>query len=428
MYLICGLFSIRFPSCRRFDSHGVVIKLSDVKVRNAKGKNKPYKLTDGRGLYLLVQPKGARYWRYDFTLLGKRKTMALGVYPDISLAEAREEHRAARKMVKDGLNPVQGKKRKEQRELLKNSSTFKIVALDLIKQKGAKCSSQYLKTLETRLGKYVFPHLGDLPISEISAPDLLDVLKRIESTGKLETCQRIKRICGEVFRFGISTGRCERDPAADLKGALATGKVKHMATITNPKEIAELMKAIDGYSGQFITLFALKLAPLLFVRPGELRHAEWNEIDLDDMIWRIPAGKMKMGAAHTVPLSRQATAILKDVQQITGQGKYVFPSLRSNDRPMSENTVNAALRRLGYSKEEMTGHGFRAMASTSLNEQGWAPDVIERQLAHQEKNSVRAAYNHAEYLPQRKKMMQAWSDYLDLLKSGKKVIPIRVAI
>lgn len=403
--------------------------LSDAAVKNAKGRTKPYKLSDGKGLYLLVQPSGGKYWRFDFSYYGKRKTMSLGIYPVVKLAKARKAHEKARELVADGINPIQEKKREEQRKCLENSSTFEVVALELIEKKRAdKISDKYLKSMKSRLERYIFPHIGYLPIAEIDAPDLLDVLKRIESTGKLETCQRIKRVCGEVFRFGILTRRCSRDPAADLTGALATGKVTHMATITDPKGIAELLRAIDGYSGQFITLCALKLAPLLFVRPGELRHAEWNEIDIDGMIWRIPAGKMKMRAAHTVPLSRQAAAILKDIQQITGKGKYVFPSLRSNDRPMSENTVNAALRRLGYSKEEMTGHGFRGMASTNLNEQGWSSDVIERQLAHSEKNSVRAAYNHAEYLPQRKKMMQAWADYLNLLKVGKKVIPIRAAI
>lgn len=404
------------------------MKLSSAKIKSAKGKDRPYKLTDGKGLYLYIKTSGAKYWRYDFSLLGKRKTMSLGVFPVLTLAKAREAHLDARRLVADGVDPILTKRRESQREMIESESTFKAVALDLIAKKEAdKISPQYTKTVRSRLERHIFPYIGNLPVSEITAPDLLTVLKKLESTGKYEMCQRVKRICGEVFRYGIATGRGDRDPAADLRGALATGKTKHMATITVPKQIAELLKAIDGYSGQFVTLCALRLAPLVFVRPGELRKAEWSEIDLDEKIWRIPAEKMKMRFPHTVPLSNQAVEVLREIEHITGHGKYVFPSMRTGDRPLSENTVNAALRRLGYSKEEMTGHGFRSMASTNLNELGWPPDVIERQLAHSEKNSVRAAYNHAEYLPQRKKMMQAWADYLDQLKAGGKVIPIMSA-
>ncbi len=403
------------------------MKLSDVRIRNAKAKKKSYKLSDGRGLYLLVTAGGSKYWRFDFSFTGKRKTMSLGVYPDVSLRKVRARHQDARTLLADGINPMQEKRRVKQRKDIMEASTFKAVSLELVKQKSSKLSPKYVKTIETRLSTYIFPFIGELPISEITAPDLLNALRRIETTGKLETCNRIKRLCGEVFRYGIATGRCDRDPAADLKGALATGKVKHMATITTPKDIAALLRAIDGYSGHFVTQSALQFIPLVFVRPGELRHAEWSEVDFSGKVWRIPAEKMKMKSAHIVPLSNQAIRILKSIYQLTGQGKYIFPSMRTDIRPMSENTINAALRRLGYSKDEMTGHGFRAMASTNLNEQGWSPDVIERQLAHAEKNSVRAAYNHAEYLPERKKMMQAWANCLDGLKHGAEIIPIKAA-
>jgi len=271
----------------------------------------------------------------------------------------------------------------------------------------------------------VYPWIGSRPVGAITAPELLAVLRRLEALDKLETAQRVKQICGQVFRYAIATGRAERDPAADLRGALKTKKTRHHAAITDPVKVGELLRAINGFSGSLVVASAMKLAPLVFVRPGELRKAEWSEFDLDHAEWRIPAERMKMRAMHLVPLSEQAVAILRELQPLTSHGRYVFPSIRSPRDPMSENTVTAALRRLGYTGNEMTGHGFRGMASTLLHEQGWNTDVIERQLAHAERNRIKAAYNHAEYLPGRRKMMQAWADYQDNLREDRNVIPIR---
>ncbi|WP_299691685.1 site-specific integrase [Hydrocarboniphaga sp.] len=273
-----------------------------------------------------------------------------------------------------------------------------------------------------RLERDVFPWIGKRPISAITAPEVLIVLRRIESRGALDTAHRAKQDCGAVFRYAIHDGRAERDPTADLRGALPPARGGHFATITEPKAIGELLRAIHGYSGTFATCCALKLAPLVFVRPGELRNAEWSEVDLEKAEWRIPSDKMKAGEPHIVPLSEQAVAVLADLQPLTGDDRYLFPSERTRTRPMSENTILAALRRLGYSTDQMSGHGFRAMASTLLNEQGWNRDAIERQLAHAERNRVRASYNYAEHLPERRKMMQAWADYLDMLKNERKVI------
>ncbi|MDP1845501.1 MAG: site-specific integrase, partial [Candidatus Moranbacteria bacterium] len=299
------------------------------------------------------------------------------------------------------------------------------VAREWFKKMSTVWVPRHAETIIRRLESYVFPQLGQRPINEVTAPELLAMLRKLEAQGTVETAHRVKQICGQVFRYAIATGRTDRDPAADLRGALTPAKPKRMASITDPKGAAGLLRAIDGYHGSFVTACALKLAPLVFVRPGELRQAEWSEIDLEAAEWRIPADKMKMKSPHIVPLSRQAIDILREIHQLTGNGKYVFPSLRTGSRPMSNNTVNAALRRMGFSKEEMTGHGFRSMASTLLNEQGWNRDAIERQLAHAERNKVRAAYNYAEFLPERRKMMQAWADYLDDLKAGAKIIPFR---
>jgi integrase len=278
-----------------------------------------------------------------------------------------------------------------------------------------------------RLERDVFPWLGSRPVNEINAPELLAVVRRIEKRGALDVAHRVLGYCGQIFRYAIATGRGERDISADLRGALPPVRSKHHASITDVKAVGALLRAIDGYEGHFITRCALRLAPLVFVRPGELRAAEWRELDLDTAEWRIPGSRMKMRAVHIIPLSQQAVAILRELHPLTGRGKYVFPSLRSGERPMSENTVNAALRRLGYDKGEMTGHGFRSMASTLLNEQGWHHDAIERQLAHAERDAVRGAYNYAEHLPERRKMMQAWASYLDGLREGGNVTPLRKA-
>ncbi len=324
-----------------------------------------------------------------------------------------------------GVDPSQHKKETKliQRELAVNN--FEAVAREWFDKNTHVWTKKHATTVIRRLELNVFPIIGNRPIKLVTAPELLEVLQKIESRGAIETAHRVKQICGQVFRYAIATGRGERDPSADLKGALTPVKPKSMAAITDPKKIGSLLRAIDGYDGQIMTMCALRLAPLTFVRPGELRHAEWLEIDLDNAEWKIPAHKMKMKLPHIVPLSRQAVDILVELKPITGDGRYVFPSLRSTVRPMSNNTVNAALRRMGYAKDEMTGHGFRAMASTILHEQGWPSDVIERQLAHTEGNSVKAAYNHAQHLPERRKMMQSWADCLHALKGGAQVTSFR---
>jgi integrase len=390
--------------------------LTDTAIRNANLKNKPYKLTDGRGLYLLVNKSG-RYFRWDYRFAGKRKTLALGVYPDISLKEAREKHEDLRRILAKDIDPIEYKKQVKAKQHSDTTNSFEAVAREWFLKNKPVWTEKHAQTIISRLENNIFPWLGGTAISSITAPMLLESLRRIEDRGAVETAHRVKQICGQIFRYAIATGRGERDPSADLKGALPPTKPKHMATITSPDKVGELMRSIYGYKGNLITRCALKFAPLTFVRPGELRHAEWVEINIDEAVWRIPAEKMKMRSVHIVPLSKQAVAVLEEIKPLTGNGKYVFPSLRSGSRPMSDNTILAALRRMGYAKEEMTGHGFRGMASTVLHEKGWATDCIERQLAHAEGNSVKAAYNHAQHLPERTKMMQWWADYLGDLRN-----------
>jgi integrase len=398
--------------------------LTDTAIRNAKLQNKQYKLTDEKGMYLLVN-KAGKYFRLDYRFAGKRKTLALGVYPGVKLVEAREKRDDARKLIANGIDPGQVRKVQKSIQIEQTENSFEAIAREWHGKYSSNWADSHAKKIIRRFELYIFPWLGPRPIAEITPPELLAVLRRVESKGILETAHRAQQNCGQVFRYAIATGRAERDPSADLRGALAPVKHGRMATITDPKKIGELLRAIDGYEGTTVTKCALKLAPLVFVRPGELRHAEWAEVDLDKAEWRIPAEKMKMKNPHIVPLSSEAVEVLCEILPITGQGQYVFPSVRTNSRPMSENTILAALRRLGYTKEEMTGHGFRAMVSTVLHEQGWPSDIIERQLAHAERNSIKAAYNHAQHLLERRKMMQAWADYLDVLRIGGKVIPLR---
>ncbi len=398
--------------------------LTDTTIRTAKSRDRQYKLSDEKSLYLLVN-KAGKYFRLDYRFAGKRKTLALGVYPDVTLKEARGKRDEARKLITNGVDPSQHRKVKKVMRTEQAANSFEAVAREWFMNNKHIWTAGHAKTIIRRLELNIFPWLGTQPVISITAPELLSALRRIESRGALEKAHRVKQICGQVFRYAIATGRAERDPSADLKGALSPVKHGRMATITEPKKIGELLRAIDGYEGTMIAKCALRLAPLVFVRPGELRHVEWSEIDLDKAEWRIPAEKMKMKISHIVPLSTQAVEVLSEVKPLTGQGKYVFPSIRTNSRPMSDNTVLAALRRMGYTTEEMSGHGFRAMASTVLHEQGWPSDIIERQLAHAERNSIKAAYNHAQHIPERRKMMQAWADYLDGLKAGATVIPLR---
>jgi len=397
--------------------------LTDTKVRTTKPADKPQKLFDGGGLFLLVTPSGGKLWRLKYRFGGTEKSLSLGRYPETSLAEARQKRDQASALLAKGVDPCDTKKAQKATGM-QDTETLEIIAREWYAKFSRSWASSHAKTTIRRLELFIFPWLGARPIKTITAPELLSALRRIEAKGALETAHRVKQVCGQVFRYAIATGRAERDPSGDLRGAIPPASGKHMATITDPKEIAGLLRSIDSYRGSIVTRCALQLAPLVFVRPGELRQAEWSEFNLETAEWRIPADKMKAGAVHIVPLSRQAIDILREIHPLTGHGRYVFPSPRTDSRPMSSNAILAALRRMGYAKEEMSGHGFRSMASTLLNEQGWNRDAIERQLAHAERNSVRAAYNHAEFIPERKKMMQAWADYLDGIKSGAKVIPI----
>lgn len=389
--------------------------LTAVAIRNAAPTAKPQKLFDGGGLFLLVQPNGSRYWRMKYRFAGKERLLSFGVFPEVTLAEARQRRDAARMAVREGRDPSAERKTAKLASRLSAKDSFKSVAEEWLDRQRQKLAEITIAKAEWMLGM-VYPQIGATPISQLTAPAILAVLRKIEASGKHETAHRVKQRIGQVFRYAIATGRADRDPSADLRGALNPVVTTSRAAIIDPDAVADLLRAIHAYTGQPVTLAALKLAPLLFVRPGNLRAMEWSEIDLDRAEWRIPAGKMKVREPHAVPLALQALVILRELKPLTGRGRYVFPSLRTSDRPMSENTINAALRRLGYDKETMTGHGFRAMASTRLNEMGWAPDVIERQLAHAERNKVRAAYNRASHMDDRRRMMQAWADCLDELR------------
>jgi integrase len=379
------------------------------------------KLFDGGGLYLLVNPNGSRWWRLKYRIVGKERGLSLGVYPDVPLKLARERRDEARKLIANGVDPSA----QRQSDKVAKAHTFEAVAREWLERQKRKLAEVTSIKATWMLEAFVLPELGARPVSEVTAPDLLEVLRKVEARGTYETAHRTKQLCGRIFRYAIATGRAKHDITADLRGALAPIVSVNRAAITEPARIAELLRAIYGYEGQPVTMCALKLAPLTFVRPGELRAAEWSEFDLDAAEWRIPGVRMKMREPHLVPLSRQAVALLRGLQPLTGSGRYVFPSVRTSQRPMSDGTVNAALRRLGYTKDEMTGHGFRALASTCLNEQGWHPDLIELQLAHAERNKVRAAYNRAQRLSERRQMMQAWADHLDALRTGANVLPLK---
>ncbi|MBL6749445.1 MAG: tyrosine-type recombinase/integrase [Nevskia sp.] len=396
--------------------------LTDTAVRSAKPQTKPYKLSDGGGLYLEVMPNKSKYWRMKYRFGGKEKRLAFGVYPDVPLALARSRRDGAREILASGGDPGEARKMRKLADRDKSGSTFEAIARDWYIKRLPTLAPATAEKILRMFERDIFPWLGARPIADITPPELLHVLRRIEGRGAVESSHRAHQYSGQVFRYALAIGRVQRDPAADLRGALAPVKTTHRAAITEPAGFADLLRAIAGYTGSFVTGSALRLAPLLFVRPGELRQAEWAEIDLDRAEWRIPAAKMKTRADHIVPLPAQAVAVLSELHPLTSRSRFVFPSLRTAHRPMSENTVNAALRRLGFDKATMTGHGFRAAASTMLNEQGWNRDVIERQLAHAERNKVRAAYNRAEHLPERRKMMQAWADYLDALREDRKVV------
>ena len=398
--------------------------LTDSTIRAAKPKASQYKLHDAKGLLAIVRPTGGKLWRFKYRFQGKEQQLSLGTYPEVSLKDAREGCDAARKVLAEGKDPGVEKKRDAVAKAVSAANTFKLVAEEFIakQQREGRAAATLAKSRWhlDRLDK-----LHSRPIGEVEAFELLAVLRKMETRGNLEAARQVRSFASRVFRYGVATTRCKRDVAADLIGALTSPKVRHHAAIVDPVEVGALLRAIEGYQGQPSTHYALRMAPHVFVRPGELRHAEWAEFDLDAAIWTIPAAKTKMRKVHQVPLSWQTVAILKDAQRISGTGKLAFPGLRGASRPLSENTFNAALRRLGYGNDEMTAHGFRAMASTLLNQSGkWRPDVVERALAHGERDKIRAAYNRAEYWEERVTMAQWWSDHLDTLRDGAQVIPM----
>lgn len=410
---------------------------TDLTIRNTKPTDKTLRLTDGDGLYLLIKPNGAKWWRLDYSIGGKRKTLSVGVYPDTGLKEARSKADEARRLVATGTDPSDIRKANKVEQIKAQEADRRIAeglpAIDSFEEIGREWFTKFsiewapshADKIIRRLERDIFPWIGRLPIASITAPELLSVLRRIESRGAIETAHRAHQNCGQIFRYAIATGRAERDPSPDLRGALPSVKQSHHAAITDPKAIGELLRAIDSYQGYFVTKCALRIAPLVFVRPGELRKAEWTEINLDQAEWNIPAERMKMREPHLVPLSTQAVEILHELHALTGDSRYVFPGARTNGRPMSDNAILAALRRMGFAKDEMSGHGFRAMARTILDEVlGVRPDFIEHQLAHAVRDPNGRAYNRTAHLIERKKMMQQWADYLDKLKTGAEIIPL----
>lgn len=389
--------------------------LTALQVEHTKPGSKPVRLYDGRGLYLEIAPTGGRGWRFRYFVARRERRMSLGPYPEVSLKEAREKREELRKQVAAGTDP--GEIRQLTKLALVNNSgnTFEAIAREWHQMHSGAWNPEYRATVIRRLEADAFPWIGSQPINSLKPLNVLAVLRRIQKRGALETAHRMLQYASKIMRHAVATGRADRDITADLRGALPPVKGKHHAALVEPKAVGALMRAIDEYQGYFLTRCALRLSALLFVRQGELRKAEWSEIDFENCEWRIPAERMKMKTRHIVPLSRQAMEIFRELHAKTGRLQHVFPGLVNRKRPMSENAVNSALRRMGYVKGEMTAHGFRSMASTLLNEQGWNSDAIERQLAHAERDSVRAAYNHAEHLAERRKMMQAWADYLDKL-------------
>lgn len=396
---------------------------NDVAFRTARPGTKPFKLSDGGGLFLLVQPNGTKLWRLAYRFDSKQKSLALGQYPVTPLADARLKRDAAKKLLSEGIDPSIERKSERRTAQLSRRNTFKAVAEELMEKFKAGGDAPTTLTKKQWLLDFANADFGSRPIAEIKAPEILEALRKIEKRGKHETATRVRSTVGAVFRYAIATGRAERDPSGDLRGALITPTVTHRATIVEPNAVGALLRAIDGFEGQPTTCMALKLAPLFFVRPGELRKAEWAEFFLPDAEWRIPAAKMKMRKPHRVPLAPQALKILEQLRGITGSSKYLFPSVRSWHRPISENTLNAALRRLGYDKTELTVHGLRSTAASLLNESGkWNADAIERQLAHQEHDEVRAAYVHsAEFWQERVRMMKWWAHHLDELRNRGRV-------
>jgi len=390
------------------------MSLTDIAIRGLKPTDKPQKVSDGNGLYLLVTPKGKKNWRLRYFIQGRENMLSLGAYPQVSLKEARERCADARKLVSNGIDPSAEKKAKAQNL----QTTFEKVALEWLDNQKPVWSAGYVKMTTQRLEKNIFPLLGKRPINEITPPELLAVLRKIEARGAVNQAHNVREMCSRVFRYAIATSRAERDTAADLRGALKAFTQTPRAALTEPKKIGGLMRAIDDFDGTFIVKNALQLLALTFLRPGEVRMGEWSEVDFGEKLWCIPVARMKMRREHIVPLSTQACELLQSLHALTGQEKLMFPGLRSRTTPISDATFIAALRRMGYAKDEMCAHGFRSMASTILNEQGYSADAIEKQLAHNPRNKIRGIYNRAEYLPERRRIMQDWADYLDQLRQN----------
>ncbi|WP_241331679.1 tyrosine-type recombinase/integrase [Burkholderia cenocepacia] len=401
--------------------------LTDTAIRNAKPADKPVRLFDGGGLYLEIAPSGGKWWRLKYRFGGKEKRYSLGVYPEVTLATARKKRDEAREKLAAGIDPGEAKKAEKRASLLAAAHSFEVVARGWMDERKTTVEpAQHVKTL-ARMENDVFPWLGKRPIAEIDAPEILVVLKRVDGRGARFTAHRIRSEISRVFRYGIKEGHCKADPARDLVDAIPPAQTTHFASITEPEKVGEMLRAFDGFTGTFPVLCALKLAPMLFVRPGELRKAEWAQFDLDKGEWRYFVNKTKTD--HLVPLAAQAVAILRELHALTGEGVYVFPGARDRNRPMSEAAINAALRRLGYdTRTEITGHGFRAMARTILHEElEEKPEVIEHQLAHTVPDSLGRAYNRTKFIKARRSMMQQWADYLDKLKAGAEIIPIAMA-
>ncbi|NMV42056.1 tyrosine-type recombinase/integrase [Ralstonia insidiosa] len=410
--------------------------LTDVAVRNATPRDKPYRLADAAGMYLEVMPNGSKYWRLKYRFAGKEKRLAIGIYPSVSISDARRKRDEARLKLADGIDPAETKKAEKRAQRQSVANSFQAVALEWYAKYAPSWSDIYQTKVLKRLQQHIFPWLGSRPIGELKPVDVLEVVRRAENRGHLETAHRIRKITGQVMRYGVATGRAERDITTDLKGAIAPVQRQHLGAITDPSKVGDLLRAIDRYTGTYIVVCALRLSPLVFQRPGELRKAEWSEFDLHSGTWEIPSARMKRrkaqkeaGESHIVPLSKQAVTVLLQLQEVTGTKKHLFPNVRRPTHYMSENTLNDALRSLGFDGKTMTGHGFRAMARTILDEVlEHPPHIIEAQLAHTVRDPLGRAYNRTKHLSQRRAMMQRWADYLDELKNGAKVLQFSAPI
>jgi integrase len=397
--------------------------LTDTAIRNAKPGAKPAKLFDERGLFMIVTPAGGKWWRFRYKFDDKEKLLSLGVYPDVGLKDARQRRDDARKLLADGIDPGENRKAMKAVKQDRAANSFEVITREWYAKHAPNWVEHHGDRIIRRLERDIFPWIGGRPIADVTAPELLAAMRRIENRGALETAHRALGNCGQVFRYAIATGRATRDPSGDLRGSLPPVKGEHFAAVTEPIQAAELLRTLDGYQGTLTVACALRLAPMVFVRPGELRNAEWADVDLDAAEWRYHV--TKTDSDHIVPLATQAVAILRELHALTGTGRFVFPGARSNGRPMSDNAILAAMRRMGIGKDEMSGHGFRAMARTILDEVlGVRPDLIEHQLAHAVKDPNGRAYNRTAHLAERRKMMQQWADYLDKLKAGAEVIPL----